>query len=355
MSMIYETDLGNLRIDDVDSRIVLAEADNMPFSAMIGASSEATQMRFDWLVLRNTNPAGRAYKDAETMTVKTSEKPVRVWSYTQEIREGWGIGRKAEKSATHGKSNSATWQKKQALLRLARMRERLLCSFQEQAVESASGGTGTAPDNGSMMRGLLCALLPKTVAGQTVDVIPDAYRVQDDAYYGGALAALTPELFEDCLEEMTEYMGDSSDLMGLVGIKLKRKMSSWTAYDQTASGLPFAVNTRRFGEDFDFNTSVSVFKFDAATVRVALSRQLGYDMTTGVKGAYSKTCGAFFKPEHFTLRQFQPLSHTDSKEYGEGRAGFYSQDIGLQTDSPCAAVLVVPGLAAAGDSGSSGS
>ena len=358
MSALYEPDL-TMPTPDVERTIIMAQADKHPLTAMLGQPKKSVSLRFSWPALLRSNPTVSANKDGDVQDEFNTVQPTELFGYVQEIREGWGIGMQAEAVQTYSGHNSPAFQQKKALERMYTKIERLLGSRQEQR---KSVGTGTAaPTTASLARGLLTALLPSTVAGQTVDPFDDAFRVRPDAYFGGAIGAFTGDKLAAILAAIASYQGEKAHLMMLCGATLDSTMAAWVQKDLQASG-PFNVTTRKFGESFDVNLAVNVFKFQHGTVKTISSYDLAFDLTTGLSTALTANAGVLLNTTYIKLRNAMPLKHlSPDQETGAGKRGFYTQAIGLEVQAPYTCGLVLPGVAADGsgsgdgDAGGSGS
>lgn len=350
MPGLFDYDL-RLKVDDIEKTIHLALADKFPFIAAIGSAKGATNKLYQWNAIRNDAGAITAVKDGVRVTDNdlTFAQPLTMAGYAQEIREAWGIGRQAGANTTHTSHNTPAWQKKAALERLTRKQSKLLLSAQEQVVGTANAAYKT--------RGIFSVLDPVSGSIQT-GLAPQKYdpslRVRDAAYFGGVITDLTAAKFEEMLDAAAEYLGDSLNLVGFCGLSLHKRMSQWTNYDQKASGQ-YTVSTRKSGEKIDVDLAVDVFKFNSGTVRVVNEYNLLCDLTTGKTTAASTNAGVFIDPQDFLVRQFQPLTHTDLKDEGQGKSGFYSWDGGLEARLPSKSLVVRATATASADSGSDSS
>lgn len=343
MAGLYDTDLGSLKEPDVEKLIVLANADNFPLTTLCGTSNKAIQNRFSWAARMLPNVAVKAYADGEDQTEFATEQPDLLTGYTQEIRAAFKLGQQAEVTKTYTDHNTETKQKMWALERLYRATERAISSQQEQAAQTSTGA-GIAPTVGSKLRGIFTALSPYAATGdaQTVDVFPTAYRTQAGAYLTPAtLDALTEDDFEGMLTTIAEYTGEEIDLVGLCGPRLKAHLSKFVKKDPQASGT-YNVSIRKYGDMWDVNYVVDVFKFDAGVVRTSTSYQLCYDLETGEATDQTKCAGVFVNPALLHMRKQMPLTYKELPDLGGGKSGLYAHMLGLQVDVPCKMGAIVP-------------
>ena len=349
MSELYEPDL-TLPTPDVERTIIMAQADKHPLTAMIGQPKKSVATRFSWPGLLRSNPTVAGVVDGAVQTEFNTVQPTELVGYCQEIREGWGIGMQAAAVQTYSGHNTPAFQQKKALERLFTKLERLISSRQEQ---QKPVGTGTgAPSAAPLTRGIITALLPATVAGQTQDAFDAAFRVRDAAYYGGAIGSVTGVRLAGILTAIAAYQGEKADMMMLCGATLDSTMAAWVQKDLQASG-PFMVSTRKFGESFDVNMAVNVFKFQHGTVKTVTSYDLAYDLTTGLPTALSANAGLILNRNYIRLRKAMDLRHlSPDKDSGAGEHGFYTQMVGLEVQAPYTCGLVLPGVAADDSSGS---
>jgi hypothetical protein len=344
MPALYETDLVS-RLPEVEDSIVMAKADDHPFTALIGSPKESVAKLFSWLGLTGQNPVVSAYADSSKHTPSNSRKPTQLYGMCQELRDDYAVGRQAEAQGTYGDYNNPVKQRKWALERLYLQLERVLCSTQEQVDSAATGGAGTAPTSGPKMRGAFACLWPKDAAGdpQNFLAFADAFRTLDAASFFGALSAFTPDVLKGILKAISEAQGKKASLMMLGGVTLVDRMAQmFIERDIQASGLPFTVATKRNDEMFKIDLTVDTYKFTTGVVRTAVSYNLAYNLSTGLPTTQTPLAGLLMDPSKWKLRKNFPLEHVPLDDEGQGKSGFYRMMPGLECQMPLHQGIIYP-------------
>lgn len=324
-------------VTDWDAAVALATAPKYPVAAMAGTNrTTADNSVFSYSVFKMGATPVAGTKDGETTTPANNMQPTQVIQYTEEFRKDWAITRKAAAAKTYTRHNSSAWQKKQALAALQQMKEILYCSRQEMV-------TGVGTTVAQLTRGLICQLSPASLGLQTTNPISSDFRLPSAQFSNTALNSITADGFMALVGAAAKTFKDKLELTGIVSQTLAQTMSSWAWKALDASG-PHAMSIRRNGEKLDVDMDVEVYKFPQATVTNIVDYWLDYDVATGTASDNAGGDGGFFiDPDMLGERVFQPLTHTDVDDNGQGKGGFWAIDCAPVYEVPSKAVLILPG------------
>ena len=340
MPALTEEILAN-EMPQVERAVRFGYARKYPLSALANEAGNPDNSHFFWNAYYLPDEAVDGVVDGTKTEADRSEQTVQVASFTQEIREDWAVSRRGAAVKTHDAHNTPAWQMKRALEKLYRKKEIVIGSRQDLQLQVKASNTP------QLTRGLLNILLPKNVSGQAVQPVPDVARLRDAAYFGGNLSALTPETFRAMLKAAATHFGGEVQLTGFCGPDLKAQMAGWVYRDTEASGSK-AYRVVQGDEAAKLNLTVDVFKFGEGEVTTILDFWLACDLATGAKTGLSATAGVFIEPRELFTYTLQSLNHTPITDQGQGKSGFYALDFGLGYGMPSKALLVLPGVAAAG-------
>ncbi len=313
MAAIYEADhVDLLRVQTLGDTIYIAQSTKTPFARMLRRGPKPNGAIITETVQRYGDHALEGTADGTDKTTYDHTNRESVSAYWMLLRTpGWMATLMANETRTAGvKEGEAAKQKADDDLHLARMHERQLLT----SVDLRKEGNGETWRS----RGLFGWLDP---SAQAVDPVPAIARPRADACYSGALSGVTPDVFESRLSAAADYVGESMDWFGLVGLRLKRRMSMWGAVQPTDSGgteimQGFEVKDKRLSQVLD------VFQFDAGTVRAMTSYSLLRDESTGAATAFSTRSGAFVDMKMFELRFAIPPRSKQNPDLGGGPRGY---------------------------------
>lgn len=326
----------------VERAVRFGYARKYPLSALAKEAGKPDNSHFFWNAYYLPDEGVEGVVDGTKTAPDKSEQTVQVASFTQEIREPWAVSRRGAAVKTHDAHNTPAWQMKRALEKLYRKKEIVIGSRQDLQAQAKASSTP------QLTRGLLNIMLPKNVAGQTLQPVPDAARLRNDSYWGGALADLTPDAFRSMLKAAASYFGGEVELTGFCGPDLKAQMAAWVYRDATASGTK-AYRTVQGDAQMSLNLDVDVFKFGEGVVTTVLDFWLACNVATGAKTELSASAGVFIDPRELFTYTLQGLNHTAIADEGQGKSGFYALDFGVGYGMPSKGLLVLPGVAASKD------
>jgi len=318
MPGMYERD-ATLKVLNLGDTIFNVESKDTPFTRLLRRGKKPDGMLSEWPVekYRREGLGGTLDGTDKTAYAKTDRKPMK--AYAQWFRsEGYMVSRLMQLTATAAvsvgkeKANQAT----KDAISLAKKIERALLSILDTQTES-----GADP---FQIRG---ALMWLQSAAQTNNPVPDGFRPGTE--FAAALSTLTPTLFETLLEQAADEREGAVDLLGVVGIKLKRRMSTWAQRDTEAAATDQALAS------FDMKASdkkliqvVDVFEFDAGMVKTIPSWNLACDVTTGNATAYTSRSGIFVDPSMWELCWLDAPGTYENPDLGGGPRGWH-EAVGL--------------------------
>lgn len=313
MPGMYERDL-SLKVLNLGDTIFNAESKDTPLTRLMPRGKKPEGMLCSWPVekYRREGLGGTLDGTDKTSYSKTDREAIE--AYAQWFRsEGYMVSRLAQLTATAGvpvakeKANQAT----KDAISLAKKIERALLSIMDTQAES--GG------DAFQIRGILKWL---DTAAQTNKPVPAGYRPSSE--FTGALSTLTPSEFEVLLEQASDEKEGAVDLLGVVGIKLKRRMSTWAQRDTEASATAAAL------QSFDMKASdkkliqvVDVFEFDAGMVKVVPSWNIACDVATGAATAYTPRSGVFVDLSMWELCWLDQPGTYENPDLGGGPRGWH--------------------------------
>ena len=184
--------------------------------------------------------------------------------------------------------------------------------------------------------------VPQDPAGGTILPIPAAYRVASAAQYTGALASFDQDThLATMMQAMADQVGGSVNILGVVGSKLKAKMSNFgfkrTVTAATEQGLT------AFTMDAKLKTIIDVidfFELDAGRIKTVASYNLACDETTGATTAYSTGSGVFIDPQQWEICYYEAPGLFKGTDLGGGPRGYVQAMEALDCLNPLAQMKV---------------
>lgn len=315
MSGMYERDqAAALKVQELGDTIFIAESASTPFSRLLPRGDKPVAMLSSWPVAnyRKEGFDGTVDGTDKTSYNKTPRSPVEC--YAQWFRsDGWLVGKLANLTATAGVpvGKEKAFQATKDAIALAKKIERALLSTMDTQAEAA-------PTTAYRTRGALSWL---STTAQSVKPVPAGFL--PGTQYTGALADLTSSAFELLLEQCSIEKNAPVDLLGVVGIKLKRRMSAWAQRDTETSSTASAL------QNFNINASekkliqtVDVFEFDAGMVKTIPSWMIACDIDTGEATDYTTRSGVFVDTAMWELAFLQTPTTWENPDLGGGPRGW---------------------------------
>lgn len=325
MAGIYERDMV-LKVADVGDTIFVAQSQKVPFGRLLKRGKRPKGMLFEWPAQKFPNRKFAGTLDGTDMvsfnhTNRDKLTGVAMWLRT----EGWMVTRLAQLTQTHGVKG--TEQAKQAAddsLILAQMMEKQMLSDGDLQLESDA-----KPYRSRGVYSWLSAI------AQGVLPVPAVYRPAAACAYTGALASFAPASLEAMLEAAATQKGESVDLTGLVGIKLKAQMASWA--QRVAEGADTAQAIQRYNMDAGDKKLLNVvdfFEFESGRVRTFTHWYQLHSEETGEPTDYTTRSGAFLDLKQWELRYLDPpASYVEPPKSG-GPRGYHDSVYALACNMP---------------------
>lgn len=314
MPGMYERDV-TLKVLNLGDTIFNAESKKVPFTRMLPRASKVPEgMLASWPVeaYRNEGLGGTIDGTDKTTYSKTDRQPMEV--YAQWFRtDGFQVTRLAQLTASAGvkKGKEKAKQAMADAVVLAKKIERACLSIMDTQAESGK--------KEFRIRGALSWL---DTAEQSTKPVPAGFRPGSE--HTSALNALTPTAFEALLEQAASEKEDSVDLFGVVGIKLKRRMSTWAARDTEASATAAAL------QRFDMKASdkklvqvIDSFEFDAGSVMTAASWNIARNIASGAATNFTSRSGVFVDLSMWELAWLDEPGTFENPDLGGGPRGWH--------------------------------
>lgn len=173
--------------------------------------------------------------------------------------------------------------------------------------------------------------------------VPDALRPTADQYYTAALSAYNEDALVKQLEAAALQINDKVDLVGYVGLKLKRKMSLFNYKVDVSATLG---DTRQQQVDKNkVQQMVDFFEYDSGSIKTIWMPRLLCDYTNEAlaDGAHGNEAGLFLDIGMWEMAYMQRITHTpqDSTD-GAGKRGFHKAIFRLTCKNPMGQFAVAP-------------
>lgn len=321
MAGAYETDLVSKRLDKADA-IFRAYEDQTPFVSSLPKGKRLKDVMAMWTV----DAQGNAYDPAvaegtDATATPASVQPKALYARAQIWRsERWFVTRTAEAVEQTDVASEIAKQKARCLEKFMLSIESGLLSYQEAVA------TGTRKTRGLLRWAQNSA--------QAVDPVDEALRPTSSMLHTTALANLTVTVFQNMLEASRLQLRKKPTLVGKVGIKLKRHMTTWGKVVDIASNQAAVQHYNINAMEKRLISMIDFFEFDAGSVRTMVSDYLACDTTSLAETDFSPRTGIFYAPDRVRIRWLRPIEHYDQDDEGGGKRGYYEGEGALIVDSP---------------------
>lgn len=315
-----------------DERLFQVESHKIPLTRLIGQDPEmATNSLQDWEIEKDGVIPLSGVKDGEDVTSFNSQGQDSLEAYVAHLRESWKVTKVAGLVKSASIKNMVAHQRKKALERLRMKIERAIGS----TIEMQRG----SKTKQYRLRGGFTWLI-NSLQTLTSKAVPSDYRPSTDCIHTTALDNLTDEAFEDMVNAASLQVKDSLSLTGMVGLKLKSHMSSWT------QKVDYSDSTTQALQQYNLNAAekrllkmVNTFEFDAGMVEVMTSHNLAYGLD-GVASAYSPYSGLFLNLDVWKKRFMQHVKEFDLVDGGGGKRGYCDALLLLKCGCPAGNMAV---------------
>jgi hypothetical protein len=330
---IFERDkLEALKIGEIGNTIEIAQAEKVPFKAMVRKGPAPKDIMTRW-------PAAKYRQEGFTGTLDGTDisefshsnretiKGYGMWLMTT----GWKVSRIANLTASAGipRLKEMGWQAMHDGINLEHMIERQLLSTMDTQEESGS--------DPFQSRGAFSWTDPTEQTGEFP--VPANFRPASGCRHTGALSALTTDAFEALLGAAADQTFAPVDLFGLVGRRLKRAMTTWTT-KVTVSGEQVLQSYNANIAEKKLQQMVEFFQFDSGKVRTALSFFLACDSATGAETAYTSRSGLFLDMSKWDLAYLDAPAAYQMPHNSGGPRGYHDAVYILRCSMPAGQVSV---------------
>ncbi len=190
---------------------------------------------------------------------------------------------------------------------------------------------------------MMAWLAPNTA--HSVQPIPSGFRPQAGITGNVTSAAVFNELlFKAELHKAALEGGDEHlQLVGLVGLELKSLMSEWLGKAKTVSGMDQVLH-RTEPKSRKIELICDEFAYDSVSVRTITCNHIGGSMPVtgggdpnpggGINLTVAKYCGAFIRPEFWSIDPLLPMRKRMLENKGGGERGFHEAILRLACRNP---------------------
>lgn len=324
------------RILDISKALTMVDDSDVQVLKQIPKGSMPGNVRQEWSVddEAEDKPEGVSDEKDEDEFEDAFEKYDMLEMYIMQFRRGVKVGLFAQMVA----ENSGIPRGKAMAKSVAKYIKRLAKDIEMRILGEAEcqKGKGNIPYE---WRGLF--KWAQTTA-QAVLPVPANYRPAAGAIITDAWADIDEEVFGNALQARFERKGAGKDLVGVLGTQLKRKVSSWTTYDQTAADVTMM---RRYNEDPKvIRQQVDVLMTDFGTIKLQMSNFINVQ----VNGKANRTSDAARRRGIIMDMADLQLSHTEKEKFhkledgGGGPRGFVRAINLLKVVDPTGLMAVKP-------------
>lgn len=343
MSFLYDADKV-MPINDYMRAIISGASREAAFIAMV-ASGKASQMKSTWAVeaaaraFFPTIAEGRKYDGTGASTV-----PFTLEGLCQIFRsEGWGVTQIAESTdSAHdggGSGKSPADQKANDAINLMTSMERVLLGDGECFVGSKDVAYKT--------RGAFNWLLASAHGVSGVSEIPAELRPAAAQNVATTDAApFTEEMLEAALTSCYTKRNGQVMLTGLVGIKLKQRMSYFARKVATVANVTDKLNPAEQKRK-ELENVVDIFRYDAGEIKVMVQSNLLHEQAGNMlPTAGTMDSGIFVDLPMWSIDYMRPIAHKPLPDMGQGQSGFHECVARLTCKNPAWQFFVKHGAAA---------
>lgn len=342
MSFLYDADKV-MPINDYMRAIISGASREAAFIAML-ASGKATQMKNTWAVqaaakgFYPTVAEGRAYDGAGAST-----QPFTLEGVCQIFRsEGWGVTQIAESTDSAydggGSGKSPAEQKANDAINLMTSMERVLLSDGECVVGSKDVPYKT--------RGAFNWLQSSAHGVSGISEIPVDLRPAAEQNVATTDAApFDEDKLEAALTSCYNKRNGQVMLTGLVGIKLKQRMSYFARKVQTVNNVTDKLNPTEQKRK-ELENVVDIFRYDAGEIKVMVQSNLLHEQAGAMlPTAGTMDSGIFVDLALWSLDYMRPIVHKPLPDMGQGQSGFHECVARLTCKNPAWQFFVKHGAA----------
>lgn len=314
MSMMLERNQA-VKLQDVGERVIQAQSTKTILARLIPRGPAPKAMLTEWPMFKLLPEGYGGTMDGADVTQFGSRNRTGVEGYAMLIRsrQGFMVGRIASEFATAGVPDEVAFQMAQDALALGLQIERAIGGSLEMQAEAA-------PSTPYQWRSAFGWL---DTGAQAVKPVPEAFRPSAACNLTTTIAAFDEAALEACVTAAQLDKLDAVNLLGVVGIRLKQKMSNFAARITATGGVTELVQSTRSQADKDLNRVVDYFRFDAGMVKTVVGNYLLTDPADGLSTAYTSRSGIFVDPTQWAMDwKSQPAAYV-LPDLGGGPRGYH--------------------------------
>ncbi|QYY35309.1 DUF5309 family protein [Ruficoccus sp. ZRK36] len=256
---------------DISDALFFVDAEETPYLSLVPKGDQITNGDdVSWPADLPGHVSGRGKKDgspAKPITGQSDDYNL-VKTRPHWFQETVGVGKKAENltdRAGVGHKKLMAREVMKALKALKTTADRVCCDDTDSRAEGADG---------SETRGLGSWF---STAAQADLPVPEKYRPESDAVKTTAWGDIVEETIQDLVDAIYLSTGTSGKFLGLAGIKMKRKISSWSVYSPDKASTTQLRQVNQGVKDRILTSVVDLLECDSGTVELRKSRNLGWD------------------------------------------------------------------------------
>ena len=303
---LTEADQGGVR-EQLADYITMLQVRNFPFTSLLPKESKPNQGLVQFQV--SEYPDVDQQGVLEGLDVQEFDSVERDMLQARRQRFWWNpaVTTEVDENVVAGLAGGEMVSQKKAALILVKTKLEMRCL-------SNLDSTPSKPKVGQTFRGMFSW---QQVAAQTDLPVPVAWRAPTASVYTSTLALLTETAFGDLMESQFTARQSKADLLGICGIKLKRRLSSFGSYmDDVTNTLQVRTVTRAQDNKTLINV-VEHLTLDSGDVDLMVSSWLARD----IKGAttdYSSRSGLFVDTNLLALAYTRLPRIRDLEDRGGG-------------------------------------
>lgn len=294
-----------------------------PLLSMLPKGADPQNTLVQWQADNYRKPRVRGVRDGEDVTefANKAENRELLYGRMMKVRDEFAVGDIAENvsnvAGLRGKEYAAAVVK--SLVELKRDIEATIAGTQDSTAPTANVGA-VSRGMGSWISNSAQSDLP----------VPTLYRTPSASINTTATASLTEANVNAVLKSMWQQTGKSARFVGVVGIDLKERFSSFTRYMPDVGSNTIVRQYNANANDKKITNVVSVYEADGGTIELLPHNFLAID----ANGNGDAGQGYVFNPEDWELRFNRMPRHKQLEDRGGGPKGFTDAILTLVCKNP---------------------
>lgn len=302
--------------------ITNVDAHETPALAMLPKGSDPRNTLIDWQADNFRKPRVEGVRDGQDATEFANQAQNRALlsGRMMKVWDPFAVGDKAQNvSDVAGIKNEYANAQVKALTQLKRDIESAICGSQDSVAETNLVGAQT--------RGMGSWISSSAQTDLPVDA---DYRTPSASINTTATASLTEANVNAVLKSIWSKVGAAKRYVGLVGIDLKERFSSFTRYMPDVGSNTIVRQYNANAGDKKVCNVVSIYEADGGTIELMVTN---YNQIDG-NGDGDVGVGFIVNPEHWELRFNRMPRHMPLPDLGGGPRGLVDAIFGLVCKNP---------------------